>query len=182
MSIEASVSTRPVRPQKRRRVIGLVLLILVLLAAVNGIIDYGDREEVCRLCTASSNVREFHVLGLGGDWGRSIEMGRLARFINEHSEEPCQHEWSRWGRESGNALYRTVTFDGGRLTSLYSMMNATNLDLDQMQRDDPKFLQSVKRAVATPWHPDNAATVQLLTRNVVEKLVDTARKRDSALH
>lgn len=145
------------------RVLRVLAVLTLCAAALNGVLDYGHRGQMCVRCSASSSVRELYILGVGGQWGRSIELRRLAKFIEKHDGQPCAHRWVTCWRESGNVLYRRVEFEAGRLEGLYSMMNTTELDLDKMQEQDPSFLAQLKNAIRRPESPPNQALIEALT-------------------
>lgn len=144
------------------RVLQGLLLLLLFAAAVNGVMNYGQRAQVCIRCSASCKVNEFYLCGIGGQFGRVIELGRLAMFIEKHEQAPCPHRWVTCSRESGNALYRSVQFEDVRLSTLYSLMNTTKLDLDRAQEQDPAFVGKLKAAISSPERESSQAMTKTL--------------------
>jgi len=163
--VDGSKHTRPTRRWLRRGFRGLLLVALCAVAA-NGLVDYGNRKQVCVYCSASSQTREFRLLGIGGQWGRTIELGRLAAFITTHDTTPCQHRWLTCWRESGNVLYRTVQFGASDRATLYALMNTTDLDLEKMQEQDATFVGRLKKAIERPDSAANRPMVEALLADV----------------
>ena len=151
-------------------------MLALCAAALNGIIDYGDRNQVCVLCSASSRVHELYVLGVGGKWGRAIELGTVATFIERQDQRPCTHRWITCSRVSGNAIYRSVESGSVQLEMLYSMMKTTKLDLDRLQQQDPTFIEKLKKAIRYPENPENQAVVNLLTSDFREFIKEVVKK------
>ena len=162
---EGDVAKARTRHRWRRfswRVLRGLLLLLLLTAAVNGVVNYGYRQQVCVRCSASCKVKEFYLCGIGGQWGRVIQVGRLAAFIEKHEQTPCAHDWVTCWRECGNALYRSVQFEDARLNSLYSLMNTTRLDLEKAQERDPTFVEKLKIAIYAPERESSQLIINAL--------------------
>ena len=153
-----------------------LLLLILIAAAVNGAVDYGHREQVCIHCSASCKVNEFYLCGVGGQWGRSIRLGRLGAFIEESDKTPCPHRWLTCSRESGNALYRSVQFEAVRRQTLYTFMNTTKLNLAEMRSRDPMFVRSLKKAIEQPEDDANAPVIKALLANVEDFLKESIEK------
>lgn len=159
------------------RVVRVVLVMIVLAAAANGIVDYGQQDQVCTRCAASSTVRTLYIFNVGGEWGRKIERGRLAMFIEKAEKRPCEHRWARSWRESGNYLYRHFEFGGSSLASLYTVLNNTRFDLEAAYARDPAFLKRLEAAIRKPHDPANNDLINGLFADFRKDVLEHSRTR-----
>jgi hypothetical protein len=127
-------------------------------------------------------VKDVRLHDIRFERGRAIELGRLAAFINENDEQPCAHEWIIWSSNQGNFLYRHYCMGGGGRHSTYSFMNTTRVDLDEIHRNDPEFLERLKHAIKYPTSSASEPIVQMLVQDLLNNLAHEIKKDKDREH
>jgi len=142
---------------------GLILLTIILDLGV----DYGHRYETCARCGAESHVRHLVLLGLGGDYGRTIREGAVSRFIQEQDSARCVHQWQAFDLYGGTLFRRWA----GTGRGLHRAIVTSNLEgacpsvtefLRMRAREDPTFLRRFKSALQDDDDSSSAFLDQLV--------------------